>query len=96
MTEGRLLWFWGRECPHCKQMAPILARLESEGGIKFEHLEVWHDQKNQELMRSHADVISAACGGQLGVPSFYNERNGKAICGMKLTYERIREWAEAP
>jgi thiol-disulfide isomerase/thioredoxin len=96
MAEGRMIWFWGRECPHCKQLAPIVERFESETGIKLEHLEVWHDQKNQELMRSHADAITAACGGQLGVPSFYNEKTGRAICGMKINYEKIKEWAGVP
>ena len=29
-----MIWFWGRECPHCKQLAPILARLEKDIGLR--------------------------------------------------------------
>jgi hypothetical protein len=42
-------------------------------------------------MRSHGDAISEACGGSLGVPSFYNERTGKAMCG-NVTRERLDAW----
>ncbi|HSV41931.1 MAG TPA: thioredoxin family protein, partial [Methanomassiliicoccales archaeon] len=67
----RLIWFWGRECPHCKQVKPMVERYEAETGKKLEHLEVWHDQENQKLMRDYGDVIAEACGGELGVPAFY-------------------------
>ncbi|MCE5296494.1 MAG: thioredoxin family protein [Euryarchaeota archaeon] len=90
----RLIWFWGKECPHCKQLRPTVEKLEAEMGIKLDHLEVWHNQENQKIMQEYGDVISDACGGELGVPAFYNERTGKAICGYKISLEKMRSWAE--
>ncbi|OPY31957.1 MAG: hypothetical protein A4E32_01565 [Methanomassiliicoccales archaeon PtaU1.Bin124] len=89
----RLIWFWGRECPHCKQIRPTVERLESEMNIKLDHLEVWHDMNNQKLMQEYGDKISEACGGELGVPAFYNERTGKALCGYRIPLEKFKEWA---
>jgi hypothetical protein len=44
-------------------------------------------------MRKHATVITEACGGGLGVPAFYNEKSGKAICGARINAERLAKWA---
>lgn len=91
--EKRLIWFYGRECPHCKQLHPIVEKWEADTGIQITKLEVWHSEENAQLMRKYGEVISAACGGDLGVPAFYNERTGKAICGARLTAEKIDKWA---
>ncbi|MBM3302624.1 MAG: hypothetical protein FJY85_22065, partial [Deltaproteobacteria bacterium] len=80
-AEGnRLIWFYGRECPHCKATRPLIEQLMEETGVTITELEVWHNEDNARLMRKHGEVISRACGGDLGVPSFYNERTGKALC----------------
>jgi len=88
----RLIWFTGRECPHCKQTRPVVERLIAETGVKTTELEVWHNEENARFMRRLGDVMSKACGGDLGVPSFYNERTGKAICG-RIAYENLKKWA---
>lgn len=89
---AKLIMFHGRECPHCRAMHPVVDKLERESGIMFERLEVWHDEKNAELMRSYRPVIAAKCGGQLRVPTFYNTETNDAVCG-ELPYEKLREWA---
>jgi thiol-disulfide isomerase/thioredoxin len=88
----RLIWFMGRECPHCKQTRPLVDRLVSETKIEITEMEVWHNEENARLMRKYGEAISKACGGDLGVPSFYNERNGKAICG-RVTVDTLKKWA---
>ncbi len=92
MTEKRLIWFHGRECPHCKKLAPVVEQFEAETGLKVVRLEVWHNEENAGLMRSLAEVIAPACGGDLGVPSFYNEATGKAICG-RIDMDKLVAWA---
>ncbi len=91
-NDKRLIWFTGRECVHCNRLRPTIERFQAETVFEIIELEVWHNEENARLMRSHADAISEACGGNLGVPSFYNERTGKAICGM-VTRERLESWA---
>ncbi len=90
--NGELTMFWGRECPHCHIMMPLVDRLEKEEKVKVVRLEVWHDMKNAERMRKLAGVIRDACGGELGTPAFYNVRTKKALCG-EVEYETLKEWA---
>jgi thiol-disulfide isomerase/thioredoxin len=93
--EGkRLIWFYGRECPHCKKLHPVVDQWEAQSGQTITRLEVWHDDKNAQLMRKYSEVISAACGGDLGVPAFYNEGTGKAICGSRVDGEKLTSWAK--
>ena len=93
MSEKRLIWFHGKECPHCRKLAPVVDQFEAEPGIKLERLEVWHNEEHAKLMRSLAATIAPACGGDLGVPAFYNEITGKAICG-RIDMAKLMAWAK--
>ncbi|MQY57460.1 hypothetical protein GH140_04610, partial [bacterium] len=66
------IMFWARECPHCKNMMPLVDRLIDEEGIEIEKLEIWHNEENADLMRSYKDVIAPKCGGQLRTPTFFD------------------------
>ena len=90
----KLIMFHGRECPHCKNMMPLADRLEKETGLEIERLEVWHDEKNAELMRSYRGVLSPPCGGQLRTPTFFNTESQSVLCG-EVGYEKLRDWASA-
>ena len=89
---SRLIMFYAKECPHCKAMMPQVERLESEEKVALEKLEVWHNDKNADLMRSFKPVIGPKCGGQLKTPTFLNASTNDVICG-EVTYERLKEWA---
>jgi thiol-disulfide isomerase/thioredoxin len=93
MSEKRLIWFHGRECPHCRKLTPLVDQFEEQSGIKLVRLEVWHNEENAKLMRSMEEAIAPACGGDLGVPAFYNEKTGKAICG-RVDLEKLMAWAK--
>ena len=86
------IMFHGRECPHCKVMMPLVERLEKETGINLEKHEVWHDEKNADLMRSFRSIIEPKCGGQLRVPTFLDTETNDLMCG-EVEYEKLREWA---
>ncbi len=88
----KLIMFHGRECPHCKNMMPYVDKLEEETGIQLEKLEVWHDEKNADLMRSYRDIIAPKCGGQLRTPTFFNTETNDVLCG-EVEYEKLKEWA---
>jgi thiol-disulfide isomerase/thioredoxin len=88
---AKLMMFHGRECPHCKKMMPLVEKLEKELNITFEKHEVWHDEKNADLMRSFRPVFTAKCGGQLKVPAFLNVDANDAFCG-EVEYEKLKDW----
>jgi thiol-disulfide isomerase/thioredoxin len=88
----KLLMFHGRECPHCRKMMPLVDKLEKETQVRFERHEVWHDEKNAELMRSYRSVIAPKCGGQLRVPTFFNPETSDVICG-EMEFDKLKEWA---
>lgn len=89
---NKLIMFHGRECPHCKKMLPLVDRLEKDTGITIDRREVWHDEKNADLMRTKRDLISAKCGGQLRIPTFLNSETDDVMCG-EFEYEKLKEWA---
>ncbi|MBS3149884.1 hypothetical protein J4455_04310 [Candidatus Woesearchaeota archaeon] len=85
MTED-LLEFYGIECVHCKEMDPLIKKLEQEEGIKITRIEVWHNAENAQLL-SRLDKIG--CGG---VPFCFNKKTGKALCGS-TDWETFKKWA---
>lgn len=89
---NRLIMFHGRECPHCARMMPLVDQLHQETGIALEKLEVWHNEKNADLMRSLRPIIAPKCGGQLRTPTFINTETNDVVCG-EIEYEKLKEWA---
>jgi thiol-disulfide isomerase/thioredoxin len=91
--EKDIVIFYGRECPHCHAMMPLVEKLEKETGIKVEKLEVWHSEENASEMRKYADVIKPACGGSLGVPTFLHLETKGVLCG-ETDYATFKSWAQ--
>jgi len=89
---SRLVMFYGKECPHCKKMMPLVDKLENETNVAIERLEIWHNEKNADLMRSYGDVIKAKCGGQLRVPTFLDIETKDVFCG-EAKYKTLKSWA---
>ena len=84
---SKLIVFYGKECPNCHDMFPLVDRLEKELKIKVKKLETWHNSTN-EKKRQKAD--QGVCGG---VPFFVNEKTGDMICGA-VNYRKLKKWAE--
>lgn len=82
-----LLEFYGRECPHCKNMDPLIKKLEKEEGKKVERYEVWHNNGNAKKMEGYDN---GRCGG---VPFFVNTKTDEIICG-EASYESLKAWAK--
>lgn len=85
--EKRLLEFFGRECPHCFDMIPLVRRIEAETVLRIEKYEVWHNEENARLM---LEFDKGLCGG---VPFFFNTASGEFICGA-ASYDELKRWAE--
>ena len=90
----RLIEFYGDECTYCVAVAPIVEQVEKDTGKHVTRLEVWHDRENKKVFGKYAHEVAHACGGSLGVPAFYNEKTGEALCGYQ-PYEEILRWATA-
>jgi thiol-disulfide isomerase/thioredoxin len=88
----KMIMFHARECPHCKRMMPLVEKLEKETGVSFEKLEVWHSEKNADLMRSYRSVIAPKCGGQLRTPTFLKTETNDVLCG-EVEYDALKKWA---
>jgi len=88
----KLVMFYARECPHCKRMMPLVDKLVQETGAEIERLEVWHNEKNADLMRSFRTILAPKCGGQLRTPTFFNSETNNILCG-EVEYEKLKDWA---
>lgn len=86
MYMETLIEFYGRECPHCERMEPLIERLKKEEGLEVAKYETWHNSENAEKMEQF-DL--GYCGG---VPFFINTKTGKWICG-ETSYEEFKTWA---
>ena len=89
----RLIEFYGTECVHCKDMEPLIEKLNKKHKIKITRLEVWHNSENAKLLKKYDKDKdeNEFCGG---VPFFFNEKNGKKICG-NTSFEKLKAWAES-
>lgn len=81
-----LYMFYGKECPHCHNMMPLVEKLEKELNVKVEILEVWYDKKNAKLMK---EITCKECEF---VPMFCNTDTKDMICGP-ATYGALKKWA---
>ena len=81
-----LLNFYGKECPHCIAMKPLIDQLRKETGAAIEELEVWHNEENAKKLDGYD---KGKCGG---VPFFINTNTGATICG-EISYEELKSWA---
>lgn len=82
-----LIEFYGKECPHCLKMAPLVEDLRKKLGVTIEQQEVWHNDDNLKTFRGYDKNF---CGG---VPFFINTDTGKSICG-EATLEELEKWAK--
>lgn len=87
-SKNNLLMFYGKECPHCEKMLPLVDQLERELDTVVQKFETWHDEENDE-MRKKYDISN--CGG---VPYFFNTKNEKFVCG-EADYNDLLVWAKS-
>lgn len=79
--------FYGQECPHCKDMIPLIKKIEKELNVKITQLEVWHNKENAKLLK---ELTGESCEF---VPRFFNIKTKKMICGP-ATYQELKQWAK--
>ena len=85
-NKHMLINFYGKECPHCDRMKPLIEKLMAETGVVVLEKETWHDAENEKLFESYDKGV---CGG---VPYFYNTETNQSLCG-ESSYEELKKWA---
>jgi thioredoxin-related protein len=74
-----VILFYGKECPHCKDVEKFIENNNIKEKIKFEYLEIWHNKKNAEFFVKKAAEECGYSKDQLGVPFLY--ARGKCFSG---------------
>lgn len=90
-NRKKIIEFYGGGCHDCIGIAPAVAKLEKEEGVIVEKLEVWHNEKNRKRMEALQPLYDKECGGNLSVPSFYDEDGQKLIC-EPVVYQELYDW----
>lgn len=83
--------FYGKGCPHCKDLEEFVAKNNLEEKVKMENLEVWFNKENAKLLTARAEE----CGipnDKVGVPFLYSE--GKCFSGTPDIEKFLMEKAE--
>ena len=91
-TSAEVILFYGRECPHCQDLEKFLDENKISDKIKYDTVEVWHNQDNDKVLMEKAKI----CGikdEDLGVPFLWVE--GKCLLGnediIKYFEEKLNE-----
>jgi thiol-disulfide isomerase/thioredoxin len=85
--ESTLYYFTSTGCAFCKQIDPIVEKLNSEG---YNILKLDESEKdNQGLHREIENKYDLRCG----TPFLVDGSNGKNICG-KATDEMVKKWVD--
>lgn len=68
---GNIIFFYGRECPHCQDVEKFLSDNQIAGKVQYDSVEVWHNQANASLLLQKAKECGIAAD-QVGVPFVWN------------------------
>ncbi len=77
-SDQGIVYYYGEECPHCKDVAAFLEENKIAEKVRFEKKEVWHNRSNAAEMDGKAKI----CGldkESVGVPFLFAE--GKCYIG---------------
>ena len=65
--NASIVYYYGRECPHCKDLEKFLEENKIAEKVSFAKKEVWHNAKNSAEMQKRADACGVKKEG-MGVP----------------------------
>jgi glutaredoxin len=73
-----IIFFYGRECPHCKEAERFIEDNKIDQKLEFDSVEVWHNQDNADLLVQKARECGIA-DSRIGVPFVWSQ--GKCYLG---------------
>lgn len=86
-----ILFFYGDGCPDCARVAPWVDRLEAEGDMACECLEVWNNPANEARKQEYSDLFTARYGRATIVPAFVDTKRRQVLCDPK-TFDELKNW----
>lgn len=89
ITTDNILFF-GRECPHCKDVEKFIEENKIAEKVAFDSLEVWHNDANKEVFLEKIKECGIA-EDKAGVPLLYAK--GKCLIGTPNIEKFFRQEA---
>lgn len=86
-------YFYGEECPHCRDVRKFLDENDIESKFSFVKREVWHDRTNASLMREAAGICSLQ-SDEIAVPFVFSEE--KCFVGTPKVIDFFKQKAGIP
>lgn len=90
-----LEYFWGENCPHCKNVADFLNSWEKSlpadrrDQVKIDKYEVWNNPKNATLMEARYQYCKITDQTKMGVPLVFTPE-GKCVSGDQLIIDYLK------
>jgi glutaredoxin len=75
-----IVLFYGRECPHCRELEKFLGENKIAEKVKFNQLEVFYNSANQAILTEKAKICGVA-EASIGVPFLFNVLENKCLIG---------------
>jgi glutaredoxin len=88
LDQSVTTYFYGEECPHCKDVRAFLDENKIEEKFSFVKREVWHDRANAALMRDAAGIC-ALSAEEIAVPFVFSE--GKCLVGTPKVIDFFKQ-----
>lgn len=76
-----IVLFYGRECPHCKDLDKFLEENRIAEKVQFDRLEVFHNSKNGAILTEKAQECGIENEKEIGVPFLYDIQENKCFVG---------------
>ena len=88
--ENDIVYYYGEECPNCKDVAEFIDENGIDERVEFEKKEIWGNKENAEELK----LVVEKCGldfNEIGVPFLYAD--GECLIGTPDVEKRFREKA---
>jgi len=89
VTQG-IIFFYGQECPHCQDVEKFNTDNHIADKVKFDSVEVWHNQDNANLMLQKAKDCGISSDA-VGVPFVWSD--GKCYVGTPQVEDFFKQKA---
>ncbi|MFZ1626182.1 MAG: hypothetical protein WAT81_00070 [Candidatus Moraniibacteriota bacterium] len=83
-------YFYGEECPHCKDVRKFIDENKVEEKFSFVKREVWHNRANAALMQEAA-VVCSLKSQEIAVPFVFSD--GQCLVGTPKVIEFFKQKA---